>query len=72
MITLYNDSKKLYKFAPKGLPKDEILNTAKEWEADLIVMAKHGKTGLSHLLSGSFTQHVIHHAAIPIVVVPCK
>ncbi len=72
MIKMYNGAKKLYKFTPEGFPKEEILHTAKEWEADVIVMGTHGRTGLSHLLSGSVTEHVIHHAAIPVMVVPCK
>ena len=72
MIKMYNGAKKLYKFTPEGFPKEEILNAAKEWEADVIVMGTHGRTGLSHLLSRSITEHVIHHATIPIMVVPYK
>ncbi|MGI8583888.1 MAG: universal stress protein, partial [Chitinophagaceae bacterium] len=52
LIKMYNGAKKLYKFTPEGFPKEEILNTAKEWEADIIVMGTHGRTGLSHFFSG--------------------
>ncbi len=70
LIKMYNGAKKLYKFTPEGFPKDEILNTAKEWEADMIVMATHGRTGLSHLLSGNVAEHVVHHSCVPVMVIP--
>jgi len=38
LIKMYHGTKELYKFTPEGFPKEEILNTAKEWEADVVVM----------------------------------
>jgi nucleotide-binding universal stress UspA family protein len=70
LIKMYNGAKKLYKFIPEGFPNEEILNIAKEWEADMIVMGTHGRTGLSHLFSGSVAEHVVHHACIPVMVIP--
>ncbi|HEU0226991.1 MAG TPA: universal stress protein [Arachidicoccus soli] len=58
------------KFFPEGFPKDEILNTAKEWRADLIVMGTHGRTGLAHFFMGSIAEYVVRHATIPVMVVP--
>jgi nucleotide-binding universal stress UspA family protein len=34
LIKMYNSTKKSYRFTPEGFPKEEILNIAKEWEAD--------------------------------------
>lgn len=70
MIKMYNGAKKLYKFTPEGFPKEEILNTAKEWEADVIVMGTHGRTGLSHFLQGNLAEYVVRHACIPVMVIP--
>ncbi|MER3465544.1 MAG: universal stress protein [Chitinophagaceae bacterium] len=70
LIKMYNGAKKLYKFTPEGFPKEEILNTAKGWEADIIVMGTHGRTGLSHFFSGSIAEHVVKHACVPVLVIP--
>lgn len=70
MIKMYNGAKKLYKFTPEGFPKEEILNIAKEWEADVIVMGTHGRTGLSHFLQGSLAEYVVRHACVPVMVIP--
>jgi len=52
-----------------GVPFDEIAKTAKAWEADLIVIATHGYTGLKHVLLGSTTERVVRHAPCPVLVV---
>lgn len=70
LIKLYNGAKQLYKFTPEGFPKEEILNTAKEWEADVIIMGTHGRTGLSHFFNGSIAEHVVRHACVPVLIVP--
>lgn len=70
LINMYNGAKKLYKFTPEGFPKEEILNIAKEWEADVIVMGTHGRSGLSHFFQGSLAEHVVKHACVPVMVIP--
>lgn len=70
LVKMYNGDRQLYKFTPEGFPKEEILNTAKEWEADMIVMGTHGRTGLSHLFSGSVAEHVAKHANVPVMIIP--
>lgn len=50
-----------------GLPEKEILDIARDFKADLIVMGTHGRTGLSHLLMGSVTENVLRHADVPIL-----
>jgi len=49
-------------------PHEAILRTARERGCDLIVMASHGRRGLSGLLLGSETQKVLVHGAIPVLV----
>ena len=51
-------------------PADTILETASEQNCDLIVMATHGRRGISGVLLGSETQRVVTHAKIPVLVYP--
>ena len=69
-IKMYNHIGKIIRFTPEGLPETEILNIAREWEADLIVMGTHGRSGLDHILAGSVAEQVIRHAEIPVLVIP--
>jgi nucleotide-binding universal stress UspA family protein len=52
-----------------GTPAAEIIQAAVDYGADLIVMATHGRTGLSHLVLGSVAEHVIRHARCPVLAV---
>jgi len=59
-------------FVKRGEPDEVILKTADEWQADLIVMGTHGRTGLYHLLLGSVAEEVIKHSTKPTLIVPIK
>jgi nucleotide-binding universal stress UspA family protein len=50
-------------------PWEAILDHAKTQSCDLVVMASHGRRGLSALLLGSETQKVLTHSTIPVLVV---
>lgn len=50
-------------------PYDAIINQAKKSRCDLIIMASHGRKGLSGLLLGSETSKVLTHSSIPVLVV---
>ncbi len=49
-------------------PWEAIIDAAKKKKCDLIVMASHGRRGLSGLLLGSETQKVLVHSKIPVLV----
>lgn len=49
-------------------PHEDILKAARDNQCDLIVMASHGRHGLSKLIAGSVTQKVLHDSAIPVLV----
>jgi nucleotide-binding universal stress UspA family protein len=50
-------------------PWEAILAAAKKHKCDAIVMASHGRRGVSALLLGSETQKVLTHSKLPVVVV---
>ena len=52
-----------------GSPVTEILAVAEDKKVDLIVMASHGRTGLSRLLMGSVAEGVMREAPCPVLVV---
>jgi nucleotide-binding universal stress UspA family protein len=52
-----------------GDPPQIICNTAKSWEADLIVVGSHGRKGLGELLLGSVSNYVMHHAPCSVLIV---
>ncbi|MBC7622402.1 MAG: universal stress protein [Aeromicrobium sp.] len=49
-------------------PHDAIISVAKKRKCDLIVMASHGRRGLSALLLGSETTKVLTHSTVPVLV----
>ena len=48
---------------------EAILDHAKQQNCDLIVMASHGRRGVSALLLGSETSRVLTHSPLPVLVV---
>jgi nucleotide-binding universal stress UspA family protein len=50
-----------------GLPAAVIVDAAKRAKADLIVMATHGRTGVSRLLMGSVAERVVRTATCPVL-----
>ena len=54
--------------ARSSQPYEAILQAARERGCDLIVMASHGRHGISGMLLGSETQKVLVHSAMPVLV----
>lgn len=53
----------------RGRAWEEILGTAKELGADLIVMGTHGRKGLPHVLLGSVAEKVVRLSPVPVLTV---
>ena len=51
-----------------SFPYEEIVKAAQRNRCDLIVMASHGRRGISRLLLGSETSKVLAHSKIPVLV----
>ena len=58
--------------ARDGEPRSVIVDEARDWSADLIVIGSHGYTGLKRWLLGSVAQAVVTHAPCSVEVVRKK
>ena len=54
---------------PVGEPGHLVCESAKEWEADLIVVGRRGRSGLAEALLGSVSNYVVHHAPCSVLVI---
>ncbi len=56
----------------EGRAAQVILQFSQDWEADLIVMGSHGRTGFSKLMLGSVSLSVTSHASCSVLIVRLK
>jgi nucleotide-binding universal stress UspA family protein len=52
-----------------GNPGKVICAMARNWDADLIIMGRRGRTGLSEIVLGSVSNYVTHHAACSVMTI---
>jgi nucleotide-binding universal stress UspA family protein len=52
-----------------GTVSDVILDEARKWRADLIVMGTHGRRGINRMLLGSDAERVLRSAPVPVLLV---
>ena len=62
----------IYTYTKLGNPKTEILATAEECNADLIILGTHGRTGFDHFISGSVAESVARKSRCPVLIIPNK
>lgn len=55
-------------YVSSDFPADAIVKAVKKYGCDLIVMASHGRSGLSKLIIGSETQKVLASTTTPVLV----
>jgi nucleotide-binding universal stress UspA family protein len=70
--TLREKNFKVTTAVEEGNPKVVIIDSAAEWDADLIVVGSHGRKGLDRFFMGSVSEAVARHArcSVQIVRVP--
>ena len=51
-----------------GNPADEIIRYARDASVDLLVLATHGRTGLTRLVLGSVAERIVREAPCPVLV----
>ena len=52
-----------------GTPFDEIIRKASEFQASLVVIGTHGRTGLDHIIFGSTAERVVRGATCPVLTI---
>ena len=63
------DHVEIVPYFKEGDPSEVIVETAREVNADCIVMSSHGRSGLSRVLFGSVTEDVLRHSPCPVLCV---
>ena len=63
---------KAWTFIEEGITHELILKVAAQWDADLVVLGTHGRTGLSHLLMGSVAEMMVRHSIKPLLIIPAR
>ncbi len=67
------EGKVRYELATRtGKPADTINQTAEDLDVDLIVMATHGRTGVTRLFLGSVAEHVVRASKRPVLTIRPK
>ena len=52
-----------------GVPYMEIISAARDKDSDLIILATHGRSGLSHFLMGSVAEKVVRNSPCPVLTI---
>ena len=68
----YRQGLKVTVFEEYGTTAEGIISCSKEYDADMIVIGTHSRTGIDRFLMGSVAEHVVRHSEVPVLVVPMK
>lgn len=69
----YGDNKiHITNFTEYGSTADGILKCAKDFDAELIVIGTHSRSGFDRFLMGSVTEDIVRQSEIPVLIVPMK
>lgn len=71
-IANFAGDQEVTRFLEIGRPTDLIIEFAEQFQADLIVVGTHSRTGLNRFLMGSVAEHIMRHSPVPVMVIPIK
>lgn len=71
-VAMYGEEYQITQFLESGDAATVLIETAIKFNADLIVVGSHGRSGFNRLLTGSVAEDVSRHSEIPVLVVPLK
>jgi nucleotide-binding universal stress UspA family protein len=71
-VTLYGAEHNITQFLETGNAATVLVDTAIKFNADLIVVGSHARSGFNRFFTGSVSEDVSRHTEIPVLVVPLK
>lgn len=71
-VAQYGAGHNITQFLENGDAATVVVDTAIKFQADLIVVGSHARTGFSRFFTGSVAEDVSRHTEIPVLVVPMK
>jgi len=69
LIESYSEGIKVEEYLPIGSPVDEVANVVKEFDADLLVVGTHARSGLSKFFLGSVEEQIVSTVDCEVLVV---
>ena len=66
----FGGSLQITNFNDYGSTGEGIINCAVAFNADLIIVGTHEKSGFDRLITGDVAEYVVRHSVIPVLVVP--
>ncbi len=71
-VAQYGAEHNITQFLESGDAATVVVDTAIKFQADLIVVGTHGRTGFNRFFTGSVAEDVTRHTEIPVLVVSMK
>lgn len=72
VVKKYGGDLEITHFNEFGDTADGIIRCSQDFDADMIVIGTHSRTGFDRFIMGSVAEHVVRHATVPVLVVPLK
>ncbi len=72
IVTRAPDATSSIEICYRDFPGDAILDVADAEQVDMIVIASHGRSGMSRWMLGSVAEKIARGAKVPVVIVPAR
>ena len=69
-IAKYGENLQITQFSEYGSTAEALVECAAQFNADLIVIGTHSRTGLDRFLMGSIAESIVRHSPVAVLVVP--